>query len=82
MNKENNIALALVIALLVLFLFGGFGMMSFGGFGGMMSGYYGSFGFIWLFGWLIKALLVIALVLFILWLINQTQREKNRRKKI
>lgn len=81
MNEENNIALAIVIAFLVLFLFGGFSMMGFGGFGGMMGRYYEGFGFMWPFGGLIMLLIVIALVLFIFWLINQMREEKSRRKK-
>lgn len=76
-DNQNNIALAIVIALVVILLYGGFGMMGFGGTGGMMSGFYGGFGFMWLFGGLIMILVIVALVLFIFWLIKQLRREKR-----
>jgi len=80
MEKENNLIFAIGIALLIILLFGGAGMMGFGrGYGGMMSGYYGGFGFMWLFGVLIMILFVIALILFILWLIKQMQLTGNGR---
>ena len=78
-DKENNVMLAVVIALIVLLALGGFGMMGFSnwGTGGMMNGFYGGLGFMWLFGWLIMVLVVVALVLFILWLIKQLQGDKK-----
>ena len=53
--------------------------------GGMMGGYgmmgnwsYG-FGGMWIFGFLFMTLVLVALVLFILWLINQMQTPKSSR---
>lgn len=86
MNKENNIILAVVIALLVFLFLGGFGMTGIGNYGGMygmMNGFYSGFGFIWIFGWLIMILVLIALVLFIMWLIKQlTGDERRKNEKI
>jgi uncharacterized membrane protein len=55
-------------------------MMGSGNFGGMMSGFNSSgFGFMWIFGWLFMALILIALILFIFWLVSQLQ-EGGKRK--
>jgi len=77
MKNENLIWLIVGIAVL-LFLFGGFGMMGFGGWGSnwmgnMMYGY--SYGGMWLFGWLFMTLITVALVLFIVWLVKQVQKK-------
>lgn len=70
MNKENNnIIFAIVLALFILLVFGGFWMMGFGGHSGMMNGFYGGFGFMWIFGW-------IMMVLVILWLTKQLGGKK------
>ena len=74
MNKHNNIALSIVIALVILLFLGGFGMIGFGsyGMGGMMQWMFGEgFGFMWIFGWLIMILILAALIFFIFWLIKQ-----------
>lgn len=64
--KDTPILIIILLVFLVLLLFGGgFGMMSFNGYG-MMNG----------FGWIIMALFVVALVLFIMWLIKQLGAKK------
>ena len=70
MKKQDNTLTWVIIAVLAVLLFGGFGMMGFP-FGGMMGSYsYGMFGF----GWIFMVLIAVALVLFIVWLIKQIQR--------
>jgi len=44
-----------------------------GGFGGMMSGTYG-LGGMW-FGWVFSVLVLVAIVLFIIWLVKQIQKK-------
>jgi len=71
---NKNILIWVLGLVVVLFLFGGFGMMGYGGtygYGGMMSG----FGSMWLFGWLFMTLITVALVLFIVWLVRQLQKK-------
>jgi len=69
---ENNTWIIVIIAIAILFfLFSGFGM---GGFGGMMGNY--SFSGMWIFGFLFMALILVALILFIVWLIKQLQDKK------
>ena len=79
MSDENNWIIVLAVLIAVL-LFGGFGMMGFGGIGygmyGMMSWLYGGFGFMWVFGFILMSLFIIALVLLILWLIKQLGGKK------
>ena len=76
--KNDNTALIIVVVVLAIFLFGGAGMMGFPFMGGMMSGFYGGFGGMWLFGWLFMSLILVAFVLFILWLIKQLNLEGKR----
>jgi len=71
---ENNTLIIVIIAIL-FFLFSGFGMM---GFGSMMGNY--SFSGMWIFGFLFMALILVALVLFIVWLIKQLQTPSRGRK--
>ena len=53
-------------------LFTGFG---FGGYGGMMGMMYGTYGGgMMFFGWLYGILILVALVLFIVWLTKQIQK--------
>ena len=83
MNKENNTALIVIVAVLLFVVMGSFSMMGFGGYGyGMMGGYYGGFGGMWLFGWLFTGLIFIALILAIIWLVRQinSPEEKVRRQ--
>ena len=74
---KNNETLILVIAIIaaVVLLFGGFGM-GFGGYGsGMMGMMYGTYGSGMMFvGWLYGILILVALVLFIVWLVKQLQK--------
>ena len=74
-NNEYNILIIVIVVILALFLFSGFGMM---GFGGMMGNY--SFSGMWIFGFLFMALILVALVLFIIWLIKQLQTPVRDRK--
>lgn len=83
MNNENNIFLAIIIALLVFLILGGVGMMSFNSYGGMygmMNRNYTGFESMFVFSWLVMILVVIALVLFILWLIKQITGSERRNK--
>jgi len=77
---ENNEVLLIVgIVLLILIVFYGGGMMGFGVFGsryGMMDGFYGGSGFI--FGWIFMLVVLVALVLFIIWLIKQLQNDRKK----
>ena len=76
--KENETIIAVVIVFAVIILFGGFGMMGFSsyGYGGMMGNFGYGFGGMWLFGSLFMVLILVALVLFIAWLIKQLQKSK------
>jgi protein-S-isoprenylcysteine O-methyltransferase Ste14 len=82
MTKQNNTVLIVVfVVLLVLVGFGGFGrlgMMNSGyGFSGMCS----MMGGIWCywpsFGFVIQFLIVVALVLFIIWIVKLLQGERK-----
>ena len=73
--ENNNLLIGIVIAVAIFLVFGMFG------FGGMMGGGYGmmgnlgyGFGGMWIFGSLFMILILVALVLFILWLIKQLQK--------
>ncbi|PIO07347.1 hypothetical protein COU59_03405 [Candidatus Pacearchaeota archaeon CG10_big_fil_rev_8_21_14_0_10_34_12] len=70
MKKQDNTLTWIIIAVLAVLLFGGFGMMGFP-FSGMMYGY--GFSGMWIFGWMFMILILVALVLFITWLIKQLQ---------
>jgi len=72
MKQDNNALIAVIIIIIVLALFGSFGMMGYGG--GMMSGFYSGFGFMWLFMTALWILIIVALVLFIAWLVKQLQK--------
>ncbi len=64
-DNEQTTLIVVIIVVLVLFLFGGFGM------GGMMGfPYWGMMGF----GWIFMILVIVALTLFIVWLIKQIQK--------
>lgn len=74
-NKENNqIAVIVIIAVVLLFLFGGFSMVGCNNYG--MGG---GFGTMWIFGSIIWILIIIAFVLFIMWLIKQLQNTGKRK---
>ena len=77
--ENNNLLIGIIIAVAVFLLLGMFG------FGGMMGGYgmmgnwnYG-LGGMWIFGFLFMTLILVALVLFILWLIKQLQNDNKRK---
>ena len=79
MENNNNLIIGIVIAVAVFLLLGMFG------FGGMMGGGYGimgnwgyGFGGMWIFGFLFMALILVALILFILWLVKQLQDDNKR----
>ncbi len=76
--ENENIWVIVIIVVLILFLFSGFGGMMGGGYGMMGNWGYG-FGGMWFFGALFMALILVALVLFILWLVKQIQN--NEKKK-
>jgi len=72
-NNETLVWVIVIVAVLVL-VFGGLGM-GFGGYGGMMNMMYGDYGSgMMFFGWLYGILILIALVLFIVWLAKQIQK--------
>ena len=78
MKDNNNLIIGIIIAVIVFLLLGMFG------FGGMMGGSYGmmgnwgfGFGGMWIFGFLFMTLILVALVLFILWLVKQLQEGKK-----
>ncbi len=80
MKDNNNLLIGIIITVAVFLLLGMFG------FGGMMGGGYGmmgnwgyGFGGMWIFGFLFMALILVALILFILWLVKQL-RYDNRKK--
>jgi uncharacterized membrane protein len=71
---KNETLVWVVIALAALFfVLSGFG---YGGYGGMMGMMYGNFGSgMMLFSWLYGVLILVALVLFIVWLVKQIQKK-------
>ncbi|MBS3099813.1 hypothetical protein J4463_01180 [Candidatus Pacearchaeota archaeon] len=78
MKDNNNLIIGIIIAVIVFLLLGMFG------FGGMIGGSYGmmgnwgfGFGGMWIFGFLFMTLILVALVLFILWLVKQLQEGKK-----
>ena len=89
-QRNNNSLMIALVVVLVLFLFGGF----FGGYGfSMMGSGYGfnrmcsMMGGIWCYWpgpgagivmWLFMTLVVVALVLFIVWLVRQLQNPQMR----
>lgn len=78
--KNENLIIVIIIAIILIFIFGNFspfykGMMAPYG---MMFGYYSSWaGFFMMAIWI---LVIIALVLFILWLIQQLQNKSGRKR--
>ena len=76
--KNEELLMWILGVVVLLFLFGGFGMMGFGGtygYGGMMGMMYGTYGSgMMLFGWLYGILILVALVLLIVWLVKQVQK--------
>ena len=87
-NKNNNTwVIVLIVVLLAVFLFGGFGfgmMGSYGGMTNMMNWMFGSNtgtfgGFWWPFMWLFMAAFWVLVVLGIIWLVKQLQNPQPQR---
>ena len=80
MKDNNNLIIGIVIAVAAFLLLG---MFSFGGMMGsgysMMGNWNYGFGGMWIFGFLFMALILVALVLFILWLVKQLQNDNRKR---
>jgi uncharacterized membrane protein len=69
---KNETATWVIISIASLALIGSFG---FGGYIGMMNMLYGNYGNgMMFFGWVYGALVLIALMLFIIWLIKQIKK--------
>lgn len=81
--KTENLILSIVIAFLAVFVISLLsGMMSYNSYGiGMMGNFFGGFGFMWLFGWLFMILILVALVLFIIWMVKQLQPPQQSRRR-
>ena len=79
--KDSETIRWILIAIAVIVFFSGFGMMRFGsyGYGGMMNLMYGSYGSgMMFFGWIYGILVLVALVLFIMWLVRQLESPRRR----
>ena len=80
METKEIVVIVAVIALVIILLgsFGGFGMMGYG-YGCPMCSFFwgGGFGFMWIFMVIIWALVIIALVLGIVWLLQQIDHNKK-----
>ncbi|MBS3092371.1 hypothetical protein J4466_03040 [Candidatus Pacearchaeota archaeon] len=74
MKDNNNLLIGIIIAVAVFLLFGMFGL------GGMMGNWNYGFGGMWIFGFLFMTLILVALILFILWLIKQLQNDNKKRR--
>jgi len=79
MRENNDLLIGIIIVIAVFLVLGMFG------FGGMMGSGYGmmggfGLGSMWIFGFLFMTLILVALVLFTLWLIKQLQNDKNKRR--
>lgn len=84
-EKNNNTVLIIVLAVALIIIFGGFGMMGFngcssGGFNnyGMMSRFYGGygFGFMPMFGMIFW---IVALIFFVIWIVSWLQKSGAKR---
>ena len=74
MEDNDNLLVGIIVAVAV-FLF--LGMFSFGG---MMGNWGFGFGGMWILGALFMVLILVALILFILWLVKQLQEDKDKRR--
>ena len=79
MKENNNLLMGIVIAVAVFLLLGMFGFSGMMGGYGMMGNWNYGFGGRWIFGFLFMALILVALVLFILWLVKQLQSDNRKR---
>lgn len=74
MNNQNLLIWILAAVVVLSFLFSGFGYGGYGS-GGMMGMMYGNYGGgMMFFGWIYAIIILIALVLFIAWLVKQLQK--------
>ena len=78
MKDNNNLLIGIIIVVAVFLLLGMFG------FGGMVDGSYGmmgnwgyGFGGMWIFGFLFMTLILVALILFVLWLVKHQKSLKD-----
>ncbi len=69
--KNNEVLIWILVAIIVILFFSGFGMPWYGGMMGWMMGY--GYGYP-LFGWIFMILITVALILFITWMIKQVQK--------
>ena len=82
---ENNNTIWIVVSIVVLafFLFAmPFGGGRWGGFCGMMGNYYGAnYGWSMMggFGWIFMLVILVALILFIVWLVKQLENPRRRK---
>ena len=75
--KTSSVILTVIIVIAALFLISIFSGRGYGyGMMGMMG--FGYNPFMALFGWVFMLLIIIALVLFIIWLINQLQQGSKK----
>lgn len=79
MKNNETLFWVLLGVIVLLVLLGGYGMMGYGssayGYDGMIGMMYGSYGTgMMFFGWLYGILVLVALVLFIVWLVKQIQK--------
>ncbi|MBI2042828.1 hypothetical protein HYT25_00375 [Candidatus Pacearchaeota archaeon] len=75
--KNNETSMWILIAIIIVLFFSGFGMMGFGGsMMGWMFGY--NYGFMSFFGWAYMVLITVTLVLLIVWLIKQIQNPRRK----
>lgn len=71
--KNETLVLIILGAIVLALLLTGVG---FGGYGGMMSMMYGGYGSgMMFFGWIYGILILVALILFIIWLAKQIQKK-------
>ncbi len=74
-RKNNEMIIIAVIVLVLIIFFGSFGLMRMWNYGWMFP----AFGFMWIFMFIIPILVIIALILFILWLVKQLQNKGEKR---
>ncbi|HLF54086.1 MAG TPA: hypothetical protein VI544_02810 [Candidatus Nanoarchaeia archaeon] len=80
--KTEQIVLISAIVVITIAIFGfvsqsGTTNFDYGNYGyGMMGNFFMGFGFMWMFGFLFMTLIIIALVLFIIWMAKQINKQK------
>jgi len=79
--EKNETLILFILAIVLIFIFSGFGMMGFSGYGmgGMMQWMFGTgFGFMGIFMLIIPVLIIILFILAILWLVKQLQTPNRK----